>query len=119
RGQRGDGDGGRVAGDDDVVAKKMAAFSKHVALELELFGHGFDNKTGIRDGGHVRNGNKASEHSSLLRRLELALLDFAVEIFRNGIDGAVEEALLDVAQQDVIASAREDVCDAVAHGTGA
>src|SRR6266851_4896040 len=61
----------------------------------------------------------ASQHSSLLCRLELAFLDFAVEIFRDGVDGAVEKALLDIAQQDLVAGAREYMRDAVPHSARA
>ncbi len=119
RGERGDGDGGRVAGDDDAVAKKMVGFGEHVALELELFGHGLHDKIGVRDGRHVRDRKQPCQHSPLLRFRQLAFLDFAVEIFRDGIDGAVEKTLLDIAQQHLVARARKHVRNTVTHGARA
>ena len=50
---------------------------------------------------------------------DFALLHFAVEIFGDGFQAAVEEALFDVAQNHVVARARKNVGDAVAHGAGA
>src|ERR1700747_1929959 len=43
----------------------------------------------------------------------------AIEIFGDGFQAAVEEALFDVAQNHVVAAAGEDVGDAVTHSSGA
>ena len=51
---------------------------------------------------------------------DFAFLDFAVEIFRDRVPWPrVEEARLDVAQDHVVAGARENMRDAVAHGSRA
>ena len=53
--------------------------------------------------------------AGLSASLILPFLHFAVEILRDGFEGAIEEALLDVAQDHFVAGAREHVRDAVAH----
>ena len=52
-------------------------------------------------------GTMPREDSSLLRFGELALLDFAVEILGDGVHAAIEEALLDVAQNHFVAGGQD------------
>ena len=64
-------------------------------------------------------GTNAAQHRSLLRFRQLALLNFAIEILGYRVHAAVEVALLDIAQDHLVAGARENVRDAVAHGARA
>ena len=118
-GERGHRDRGSVAGDDDVVAEQAIGFGESVALDFELFGDGFDEEVGVGDGGHVGDRDDAGEDVSLFVFGEFAFFNFAIEIFGDGVEGAIEVALLDVAEEDFVAGAGEDVSDAVAHGAGA
>ena len=91
-GEGGHGDRGGVAGDDDVVAQEAVGFGEGVALDVELFGDGFDEEVGVGDGGHVGDGDDAGEDGSLFAFGELAFFDFAIEIFGDGVDAAIEDS---------------------------
>jgi hypothetical protein len=86
-----------------------------IAIE-ELFRDSLDEEIGIGDRRHVGNRNEVAEHCSLLCFRQLALLDFAIEILGDSVHSAIEVALLDVAQDHLVAGARENMRDAVAHG---
>jgi hypothetical protein len=118
RGESGHGDGGSVACDDDVGAEDAVGFGEDGAFDFEFFGDGFYDEIGGGNCGHVGRGFHAGENCSLLCFREFTLLDFAVEIFADGIERAVEEALVNITQDDREAGAGEDVGDAVAHGAG-
>ena len=59
-------------------------------------------EVGDSDRGQSVTGDDAGEDASLFAFGQLAFFDFAVEIFGDGFDGAVEEALLDVAENDFV-----------------
>ena len=50
---------------------------------------------------------------------DFCFFDFAVEIFADGVERAVEIFLVDVAKDGFIAGLREDMRDAVAHSARA
>ncbi len=50
---------------------------------------------------------------------QFAARDFPSEILADGLESAIEEALLQFAHTHAVAAAGEDMRDAVAHGAGA
>src|SRR5579885_2246111 len=119
RGESGQGDGRSVTGKDDVVAEEPVGFGEDSALQLELFRDGFHGEIRGGNSGYVGDRREAGEDGGLIGFRKLAFFHFAVEIFGDGIESAVEEALLDVAKDNFVTGARENMSDAVAHGAGA
>ena len=119
RGEGGDGDRRSVAGEDHAGPHDAVGILEHGALDFEFFGDGFNDEIGGGDGGDGRDGLEAGKDRGAVGFSDFALFDFAVEVFANRVEGAVEEALVNVPQDDREAGAGEDVGDAVAHGAGA
>ena len=119
RGERRDGDRRGVSGEDHFGAENVVGFLEDGALDFEFLGDGFDNEIGAGNGGHAGDGLQAGENGGAAGFRDFALLDFAVEIFADGFEGGIEKAPVNIAQNDVVAGAREDVGDAVAHSAGA
>src|SRR5882762_6711050 len=97
----------------------MIRLCQDVPLQLKLLRNGFHYKISIRQRRHVRDRKHSSQHIRLLCRLQLSLLDFAVEVLCDGINGAIQKSLLNVAQQYLVARARKNVRNAITHGASA
>src|SRR5882762_2508034 len=97
----------------------MIRLCQDVPLQLKLLRDGLHYKISIRQGRHIRDRKHSSQHIRLLCRLQLSLLDFAVEVLCDGIDSAIQKALLNVPQQHLVTGTRKNVRNAITHGASA
>src|SRR5262249_12416018 len=110
------GNGRSVAGEYHFGPQDLVRFGEDGAFDFKLFRNGFDDKISGGDGRHIGGGFEASKDLRLLGFGELPFLDFAVEILADSVEAAVQEALFDIAENNGVARAREDMGDTVAHG---
>ena len=119
RGEFGDRDGRGVRRQDDVCRQEVVELGEDLAFDLEFLGGRFDDEVAAGKRGAVDGALNAADRGVHLVLGELGFGDFAGEILADGVEAAIEEALLDFAEADIESAAREDVGDAVAHGAGA
>src|ERR1051325_6855586 len=98
------------------MARRVREYGK---LQIQLLGHSLNHKVGAGDCRNIGNGFDTQDDSGFFGGGELARIYLAVEIFRNGCDGAIEEFLLDITEHDPVPRAREKVSDPVSHRASA
>src|SRR5581483_2331131 len=117
--QPGNGNGGGVGSEDDLGVADAVEFAEEVSLDLQLLGGSFNDKVAGLEAGASHGRLDALERLIALLGGELLLGDFPLQVCGNGRDRAIEEALLDVAQEDAVPGPGKDVGDAIAHGARA
>ena len=119
RGDLGDRDGAGVGREDRFGSQDAVEIAKDLSLDLKPLGGGFDGERGGRE--VLQAGGQGDAGTSLVGLLlrELLFRYFAGDVGADGVEAAVERALIDVVEKDVEAGAGTDVRDAVAHGPGA
>ena len=109
------GVGGEVGlGLDDAVD-----LAPHLELQAEILGDRLDHEVAAGEVGVVERRRDPAACRVGVALLELALLDRAGELLLDLADAASEAIVVDLAQHDVIAGLRDDLCDSMSHEAGA
>ena len=85
----------------DFRAQDFVGFGENGALDFEFFGNRFDGKVGGGDGSHIGDWFEPREDAGLFGFGQLPFFDFAIEILADGVERAVQVALVHVAEDDV------------------
>src|SRR5205823_364433 len=93
-------------------------FTKQLSLDFKTFSSSFDDEVAFGERRAGGAGPDALQSSFAGFARELLLGDFAVEILGDSGDAAIEKRLLHIAEHHVETLTRENVGDAVAHGSG-
>ena len=108
-----------VAGEDGAGLERAVGFLQDAEFQVELLGDGFHDEIGGGERGDIGNRLDAREDHRNIGFVQLAFFDFPIEILGDGLEPAIEVALVNVAENHMVAVAREDVRDSVAHRAGA
>ena len=107
RGELRDGNRRGVAGQNHAGAEDRIGILQHAHFQIELLGNRFDDEIGGGERLRVGDGADARQRRGFFCFADFVLLHFAVEIFGDGVEAAIEEALLDVAEDHVVAGSAQ------------
>ena len=113
------GQRGGVGGEDRAVLDDPVDLAPHRELLVEVLGDRLDDEVAVGEVGVVERPLDAPADLVRGGLLELALLDRAAELLLDLPEPLVERALVDLADDHVIARLRRGLCDSVAHEAAA
>jgi len=115
----GDGDGGGVGGEECRRGQDAIEGTEYTGFQFEAFRRGFDGQQCSGERFHVHGWRDAVQGRFDVALGEFALGGLAAQVGPDGSEGAIEGALVDVAQLYLKARSSEDVRYAGAHGSRA
>jgi hypothetical protein len=113
-----DAEAGGVGREDSPGLDERVEVREHLLLELELLGDGFDEKVRVLERFEVGGEANTVQSGERLVECELAALDTAFDAplaVEDGVAGGVDDLVVDVADDDVVAGDGEHLGDATTH----
>src|SRR5262249_11116884 len=108
-----------VGGENHFRAADTVEITKDLCLDLKFLCRGFNDEITTAEFFTVKYTSNARHRLVRLLRREFVLCYLALEVPANGFYSTIEKALLNLAQDHMIAILREDMGNTVAHGSSA
>src|SRR5262249_11209044 len=88
---------------------------ENLGFDLKPLGGRFYNEFAVRKSSTLQDRRDSSKSGSLVRRCDLVLCDFAIQILPDCLQSSIYKTLLNIAQHHVKPGAREHMGNAIPH----